>query len=353
MSIQTSSYEPRVRRRWVIFVGAIAFLAANAIGYLAYRAAAPPDTAAVDHAAAAERSRQATKPSLDGFRIAGIKALEMGDYDAAAASFARALEGDTKDSDLEELLAMAEKLSQREKDQARVLAQRAAERTTDPPRGPPRETVEVKGDSPTVTTDRERNTRSRRGRSRRRRKSAHRVAASPPPEPEPVVAEPEEELPGLLIITPTPGKFLVKVDDEPKDLTPARVEVPAGSYTVTLYHENEKLYSKRVRVKAGGVKVVRPDLRDKLQPPETQEAPPPAVKPRQKPVISARGEVSVLSPNVYGEIWINGASYGYPPRVVKKLPVGRTVVEIRVQGAVRRKKTVQVERDTRTTLRFR
>ena len=307
-------------------------------------------------------------PPLDGFRIAGIKSLEMGDYDAAVMSFARALENGSQDSDLPELLSLAKNQQQREQERSKkTIALAAAPAPAGAPGGglashastaaPEKAPVKLASASSRakVQADKRRDDDKRRARSR----SSRKVAEAPAPEPEqdeepsPVahVTEPvpsEEEDPALLVVTPTPGKFLIKVDGEERGMSPRRVEVSAGPHLVALFHENESVFSTRVDVKAGGTSVVRPDLRDKIKSLEPVEAKPAIAK---SPAFF--GEVFVQSPNLYGEIWINGVSYGYPPRVAKKIPEGKATIEIRVQGATRRKKTVDVLRDQRTSLQFR
>jgi hypothetical protein len=59
------------------------------------------------------------------------------------------------------------------------------------------------------------------------------------------------------------------------------------------------------------------------------------------------GDIEVLSPNVPGEVWVNGRSHGLAPRVVREIPVGSARVEIRVDGVVRRSRAVQVREGQR------
>jgi hypothetical protein len=88
-------------------------------------------------------------------------------------------------------------------------------------------------------------------------------------------------------------------------------------------------------------------------------APAPSRSPAPAPARAAapdpsrgRGELEVISPNVLGEIWIGGRSFGYPPRIIKDMPAGDAAVEIRAGGTVRRAKTVTIKADERTRVRF-
>ena len=67
----------------------------------------------------------------------------------------------------------------------------------------------------------------------------------------------------------------------------------------------------------------------------------------------ATGELHVVSLSIYGEVWINGQGFGYPPVLAKNLPVGAATVEIRVNGTARRSKVVQVEAGQRGVIHIR
>ena len=68
--------------------------------------------------------------------------------------------------------------------------------------------------------------------------------------------------------------------------------------------------------------------------------------------MSDSGELLVQSLNVYGEIFVGGKSFGYPPVVAKDLEPGVTTIEVRVDGTVRRSRQVEVVANRRTTVKI-
>ncbi|MEQ1505419.1 MAG: PEGA domain-containing protein, partial [Myxococcota bacterium] len=61
--------------------------------------------------------------------------------------------------------------------------------------------------------------------------------------------------------------------------------------------------------------------------------------------------VVIESPNLYGEVVVNGKSYGFTP-VKATLPVGPATVELRVGKVVRKTQTITVDpAGTRVVLR--
>ncbi|MBI5548740.1 MAG: PEGA domain-containing protein, partial [Deltaproteobacteria bacterium] len=68
---------------------------------------------------------------------------------------------------------------------------------------------------------------------------------------------------------------------------------------------------------------------------------------------SATGEIYVTSPEVYGEVFINGRRYGYPPLLAKGIPAGRATVEIRINDVPRRSMSLEVEPRQRQSARLR
>lgn len=57
---------------------------------------------------------------------------------------------------------------------------------------------------------------------------------------------------------------------------------------------------------------------------------------------SGFGELHIVSPNVYGRIFVNGEDKGFPPLVVKRVRRGVAFIEVKVDGRVRRAKNVVV-----------
>ncbi len=243
---------------------------------------------------------------------------------------------------------------------AKELQDRAHERETTPanvdvaPNAAPDETPEddAAAPSPPSSNAPHRNRRARSGKSRTSR-SAPEPAAVPDPTP------------AVLLVSSTPSGLLVEVDGKRVDLTPTRLNLDPGSHSIALVKGPLRLFETDVRLAAGAIQTLDPDVTDKIPPdpapaaePTTPEAtrsvaqtPPPRPVAPPRPV--EMGEVYVDSPNVYGEVWIGGKSRGYPPLVLKQVPVGRTTVEIRVDGIVRRTETIDIAAKTRRTLRFR
>ncbi len=93
-------------------------------------------------------------------------------------------------------------------------------------------------------------------------------------------------------------------------------------------------------------------------PPAVPEAAPPTSAPEPaddpEPTRAANvGSLYVLSPSVYGEIYVDGVAHGFPPIEIDELPVGQAVVEVRVQGQPRRTKTVRVRAGERIEVSLR
>lgn len=179
---------------------------------------------------------------------------------------------------------------------------------------------------------------------------------------------------GTLLVTSSPTALDVEVDGNRVGLTPARLSIAPGVHSVAIFHGGRQVYSRRVDVTGGGLHTVDTDLTERVAgqsaraaaetvspshaslpaPAAGEDSPPPppparvASRPPTAPASGAAppksdsGELLVLSPNVYGDVWINGKPFGHPPLVAKQIPSGRALVEIRVDGTVRRSRTVDV-----------
>jgi hypothetical protein len=64
---------------------------------------------------------------------------------------------------------------------------------------------------------------------------------------------------------------------------------------------------------------------------------------RASSLVSATGGLEVTSPGLYGEIWINGRPWGFPPVQARDLPSGPTRVAVRVNGVEERSAIVAVK----------
>ncbi|RKH62472.1 PEGA domain-containing protein [Corallococcus aberystwythensis] len=284
-------------------------------------------------------------------RASGLAALEDRDYDRAVAQFTEALKlrPNDKDSDLPRLLGIATDL--RSRDQSRT-AQAPTPREPSPSRAPPRT------------------------------RAAKLAAARAAREQQAAQAAPQEEAKGgLLLVTSTPPGLVVMVDGRAVDMTPARLPVSAGTHRVVLAQGERRLYEETVEVDSESVRSLNRDLTAELTPqaPKPAASPVAAVVPASPAAASAapsggpgantpeptpppkpsvasaavaqRGDLEVTSPGLYGEVWINGRPYGFPPISAQALPSGPARVEVRVNGEVKRRMTVEVEPGRSTRVR--
>jgi hypothetical protein len=307
------------------------------------------------------------------FRSAGLTALERNDYDRAVEEFTQALRVGRADSDILQLLKMAKEF-QEKAPKSPVAAAPGGEATpTDAVEAPEEEVSEPPPPAEGQPVPAHKEATSRRKKPR----------PAPPP---PAVArvekpeKPDEPPPATILVTSLPAGLIIELDGARKDLTPAKLSVPPGSHTVALLKGDNRLYSRTVSPSGGQVVTVDADLTEKLAPPppEEKETPPPEpapapppepVKVAEKPaapetpptppspaptspVAKAFGELQITSLNVHGEVFVDGRSVGFSPVVAKNLPAQSTKIEIKVDGRVRRTKTVQVVAGKRTPVRI-
>jgi hypothetical protein len=313
--------------------------------------------------------------------------LESGDYALAVKSFTSVLKLTGTDGDAAELLRIAKDLQDRAKEAHKraSLQPVAGGSATSPPSAP---TSEATPES--------------------RRAEPVKVKATPKPQPRPqakrVAAvsardlEQEEPAEGMLLVTSNPSGLLVEVDGRSMDLTPAKVRLEPGVHTVALLRGSQRLHERRVEIASDGVHSVDVDVSGalraaqafareqrvvddgELEPSDPErETPAPATSapasqqhartaapaPSNPSVIASPGmaantaaptsfgDLHVVSPSIYGDVWINGRSYGPPPVLAKRVGVGTATVEIKVGGVARRTKTVDVVPNQRVTLRIR
>lgn len=274
-------------------------------------------------------------------RASGLAALDRGDYQRAIRDFTQVAKLSHESGDIPELLRITRELRDHARSAAPAAPQAPDSGADDPRRrlahshAPEPKRVLHKPDRPTT------------------------VAARAPPEPE------APDL-GMLVVTSTPPGAAVEVDGLRADVTPARLKLPWGWHRITLLQGKRRVFERRVRVSDTAVASLNADLtvpREEAEPPvpEPEVATPPQVLASvvQPPASSAardyvaRGEVYVLSPEIYGDVFINGVHYGLPPLLAKDVPVGRATVEIRVHGLVRRSLVVQVSASMRQVARVR
>jgi hypothetical protein len=338
----------------VAIVGAVVIV--NLIGFAVFmkrRAAleapaAPAPVAAVVPPALPVDSASLEREQLArARRVAGVAALEAGDYDKALINFTEAQALIGASAKVDELLKITEDL------RARAAARKAEEVRVDEPGKPAAPT------RPAPTRPSARPTAA----------PIQRVAAAERTEaPAPIVTGT-----GMLLVSTTPRGLLVQLDGAPMDLTPMRAPVKVGSHRVALFDGDRKLYDTTVDITEGNVATVLKDLSVETAPKEAPRVdakpvevarvePRPAVKPTEpppsrvpapvekpapvpEPVIptSEKSGVAISAPGLYGEVWVNGRPVGFAPVTVEDLKPGPVKIEVRVNGVVKRSTTALVE----------
>ncbi|PTL84979.1 PEGA domain-containing protein [Vitiosangium sp. GDMCC 1.1324] len=326
---------------------------------------APPQPAAptptpAEEAAKAAAAEEANAGLARARRAAGLAALEDRDYSKAVAEFTEALSLRKDKGDLVELLRIASDLQTREHSKPR----------DEPAKPQPEPTPAAKPAAKAKPV-----------------RVAMRTRATKEEPPE--AAETTRN--GLLLVTSTPPGLVVLVDGKTMDLTPARLTVRAGTHRVALAQGDKRLFEDTVEVAEDAVRSINRDLTAELAPPSapppapTRSAPEPttaapavaapaqaspspaatttaAPEPRAEspaPVAArpaaatGKGDLDVSSPSIYGEVWINNRPYGFPPVTARDIPAGQARVEIRVNGEVKRRMTVEVEPGRRASVRVR
>lgn len=385
-------------RKFVMIAVVAGLVIVNSIGFLAYRsikgkdAAEEKATAALDEGAGSSAKTGSTDDEMSSeglvraYRAIGLKAFEDGDYDLAVTNLSKAVEmGGT--GDIPKLLEIAKDIQSRggkagdgnESKPTEIArgpdapSESASEVAKSAPGQPAAESTAERPKESAASSSSKRKKRSKKS----RRPSRKRVAAitksdEPEEKAEEPEAEPEPPKPGIVLVTSTPAKMVVAIDGKRVDLTPAKLTMEPGSYKVTMSRNGQVLYAKSVNLEPGQVVSVNRDLTEAVAEQDARVAaelnrkkqPEPAPKPptpiarrepaKPKPPQATKyGELHIISPNVYGEVFVNKKSRGFPPLVVKNIPVGSANVEIKVQGKTRRSKRVRVAEDKRVQVRFR
>lgn len=394
-----SGVHPPPSRAWVWVAAIVVLLLGNAVAYRVWRASkaekaaaelaqkqkAEAEAAARMAEAEASASRngsggnskkgaESEEPAADGAlararRVAGLAALEQGDYARAVKELTNAARLGGAGSDVPELLKIAKELEDRAAKQKREAAAAA------------------EAPKPVVVA------KAKPAPEPRRRSAAPKRRSEPAPAPE-AEEEVEEEKPGLLLVTSQPAGFVVEINGRRVDLTPARAELPAGMHRVVLIRGTKEVHARFVEVEPGQVASVDVDLTEELAPPAPAPTPVAAAAPAtvaggstadsasgrqaaqsltaadRQAIASAgsgapgpapanpgarggAGEVYVTSPAIYGEVFINGRGYGFPPLLAKEVPAGPAVVELKVGGTTRRTMKVEVLANRRLAARIR
>jgi len=349
-----------MRQRQLIFLLVVVALAANAIGYLVFRAsrvapASGPPSHTAERAVDGDRDREQRGQAQ---RQAGYQALLEGDYDKALIQLTEAKANLADKSSVEDLLRITDQL--RAKAQARASSQAPA------PAPPPE--ADQERESSVEARPAAKPKPARRAPPPRVTEATHGEPTRPEPSratrPEPASPSPSAEVKGLLLVTSNPRGLLVHVDGVAADLTPMRSSVTTGLHRVALYDGDRKLFETLVDVTEGRPTTVVRDLSQELSPapsappaapasaPVTPSAaatreptptPTPVATPPKGAAPGGRGGLEITSPGLYAEIWVNGRPYGFPPATVRELPAGDAEVEVRINGVVKRARTVTVE----------
>lgn len=353
----------------LIPVGAVLL---NGLGYLiAINLRTPPPSKAADPALAPREALEGGRADRQGERspeereredralarrAAGLAALEAGDYDRAIAAFAEARAAAGDKAYVAELMRVAEELARR------------------PPPPPARRAAAPRPAKPSPVA-------RWAGRSRPVERTEPTVAQEPPPPPEAPPPPPPAPASGLLLVTTTPRGLLVQIDEVPLDLTPTRASLKVGSHHVALFDGDNKVYETNVDVKPGTATTLLKDLSAAVAPATRPRSPlpslakedapsPPAAAPLESPLTiratpaempplppprpraAVTGALEITSPGLYGEVWINGRPWGFPPLRAGDLPAGPTRVGVRVNGIEERSATVAVVPGQTTAVRL-
>jgi hypothetical protein len=155
--------------------------------------------------------------------------------------------------------------------------------------------------------------------------------------------------------TSIPAGATVKIDGKFQGRTPIKgLRLEAGrNYAVLIEYPGYEPYRKQLKPKANSTVRLTANLRKSSAPAAVAAKPAAAPKPPAvKKSTGAAGSVQVLSPNVYGAVWINGKEFGYPPLVADDVAAGTALVQIKVGGKVRLQKRIKVRPDKRIRVTF-
>ena len=386
----------RESRNTIILVAVLATFALNGLGYFAFvqrrehlpLAGAPPTTVQPAPVASrppvmAEQGESENSGLARAHRAAGLAALEQGRLEPAMAEFqsAQKLMPDAP-GDLPELLHIAsEMVNQRSPSGAKK---------SEPGAGTEKMPEKVK------ERERPKLRQIARDADSGSKRSGTRVLAKAQTPTSGGGAETQELKTALLLVTSVPSGLVVSVDGRASDITPSRIAVEPGRHTVEWLRGDRRLLIRSIAVAAGEVTSVDGDTTANapllaVAAPERGRAPEPGEEPAGHgdppadpnpaansaiksasvgssapdplgagtspgpargggAAVTGHGEVYVTSPDVYGEVWVNGRAYGYPPVIVRDLPAGAASVQIRSNGTVRRTENIRIEPSRRTSL---
>lgn len=322
MSYTKNVPAPPRSRKAIYLALAIGFLGVNGIAALVVRSTrerepeAPPPVASVPVAPDPAREH----------RLAGLDAMDRGDYPAAVHSLTDAVRAGDDSPELLRLLGIAQDLRRERSNTPAPEAQRdeirelvTSVRARPEPAAARRTTTVGYREEPRRVEPRRDEPRDEPRRDESIRIDLSGSMASPEGSRDDA---PSDEPSGSLAVVPPP--MMVEV---------APAAAPAATST------------------AATTATVAP-ITAMVAPTSAPIAPTRTERP-SRPTPPARfGEIEVQSPNVFGDVWVNGRNYGPAPRVVREIPVGSTRVEIRVGNTVRRTRTVSVAEGQRARVQL-
>lgn len=344
---------PPSRWRWIAVGVASALAVVVAVSWFQLRTR-PPAVPATTAIPASNRSDLA-----EVHRRRGLEALADKDYERARREFAGAINHGGASADLVDLLRLATELEAAAAAKVVIAAPLVDDKVekaavSQPPKDVKTELpAPVRRKSDPITR---REPRKVAAKTKPADTTTDLVTTPQPPVPvevpKPPVVEEKPKL-GDLIVTSTPPKLRVRVDGAMMGETMLRVPLEIGTHRVEVLKDDRVVRAETVTIREQDQTFVYVEAPAPIVAPERPPVPsqPPATKP---PIArsTALGELEVMSPNVVGEIYVDGVAHGWAPRVIKNVPVGRVHVEIRVDGVTRRSKHVSVQPSKRTLMRF-
>lgn len=358
--------DPRVlgsgsRLPWIA-LGAVAVLAVLALGAWVWFRVSPSSTPVhvAPLAAPASPSAQSNEIELaDAHRRVGLQALASNDFERARREFTDAI---SRGGAREDLIALLRLTNELESSSMAAPTMAPPERLDAPVPDEPATPPDVAA-SAAPARRREPAPIVRRAQPRRVQQPKVETEVSTPastpdlPEP-PITARADARPVGELIVTSTPAKLQIRVDGASVGHTTLRVPVAPGPHRLEFLQDGRVVHTQTTEVDDGEPTFVHFEVPQPLAPPSpvpprprpvtTPSAPSPPLAPRPAEV----GELEVVSPNVVGEIYLDGVARGWAPMVIKQVPTGSVRVEIRVDGATRRSRNVTVQRSKRSLVRF-
>ena len=241
-----------------ILAGVAVFMALNPKRHIPSKAVAALEPAVKPNPPPKPAVASVPKPKYDEEAFehhrAGISALGEQDFRTAAREFALALKSSNPPPDTVELLGLAKSMEA----EARATLDKA----------PSQPIKSVK--------------------ARKVKALQNRSPKEPPSLPEP----------GRILITTTPPGLVVRVDGKIADMSPARLDLPAGLHEVALLDGERVLLQRRVRLQQGRVVSIQEDVRNLMAPPPSLPPPPapPVEPPKTSPGTAAVITTPVSSP---------------------------------------------------------